>query len=147
MNQQAKLNRLRSLIPFVLDNSLRETSVVQIRGHTSEDKDAILDAISTTGIQHMIVGPFDAIFQVDDDWLKTKRSQHKTSPYWYAFSEMWDSVAHGRPDITEIPTGLQRIQEYSIQNIIFEMDILWDDHDHRSPIKLAAFPDCHDFVR
>jgi hypothetical protein len=40
-----KLNVLKNLIPFVLDNSIRESTVGQLRGHTVEDKNAILTAL------------------------------------------------------------------------------------------------------
>ena len=73
LSQEEKLERLRTIIPFVVDNSLRETSVVQIRGHTVIDKDIILESLKPTGIQHIIVGTFDFVHQVDDEWLKIKQ--------------------------------------------------------------------------
>ena len=41
----ARRNRLRDLDLFVLDNSLRETTVGQLRGHTLENKRKIYDQV------------------------------------------------------------------------------------------------------
>ena len=40
-----KMDRLRDLDLFVLDNSIRETTVGQLRGHTLEDKFAIYEEV------------------------------------------------------------------------------------------------------
>ena len=40
-----KIQRLKELDLFVLDNSIRETTVGQLRGHTLEDKWAIYDEV------------------------------------------------------------------------------------------------------
>ena len=40
-----KMSRLRDLDLFVLDNSIRETTVGQLRGHTLEDKWAIYEEV------------------------------------------------------------------------------------------------------
>ena len=49
---QEKLQRLRTVRPYVVDNSIRESTVVQIYGHVAEDKDAILDALAEVGSAH-----------------------------------------------------------------------------------------------
>ena len=40
-----KMSRLRDLDLFVLDNSIRETTVGQVRGHTLQDKWAIYEEV------------------------------------------------------------------------------------------------------
>ena len=70
-----KVNVLKNLIPFVLDNSIRESTVGQLRGHTLEDKNAILTALKgtpavegapekTTGIKHIVVATFNDLESV-----------------------------------------------------------------------------------
>ena len=41
-----RTERLKNLDLFVLDNSMRETTVGQLRGHTLEDKMAIYEEVS-----------------------------------------------------------------------------------------------------
>ena len=106
-SQKAKIERLKTMDVFVLDNSLRETSVCQIRGHSLEDKDAILASLNETGINDIIVASFCDMKAVDDVWLDGLRKEGKMQARFYAFSEMWQDVVDGAP-LTDIPTGLQR---------------------------------------
>jgi hypothetical protein len=66
-----KVNVLKNLIRFVLDNSIRESTV----GHTVEDKNAILTALKgtpavegapekTAGIKHIVVATFNDLESV-----------------------------------------------------------------------------------
>lgn len=43
---EERTERLRNMDLFVLDNSMRETTVGQLRGHTLEDKYAIYEEVS-----------------------------------------------------------------------------------------------------
>ncbi len=53
-----KRRRLRDLDLFVLDNSIRESTVGQIRAHTLENKWAILEEVKKCGHENIIVGAF-----------------------------------------------------------------------------------------
>ena len=48
--QNEKLKQLKELDLFVLDNSLRESTVGQLRGHTIENKWKIYDEVSRSYI-------------------------------------------------------------------------------------------------
>ena len=43
---------------FVLDNSLRETTVASLYGHTVEGKYRVLEAVRAAGMRHLILGAF-----------------------------------------------------------------------------------------
>lgn len=58
------LSQLNDL--FILDNSLRETTVGSARGHTLEEKHKIVDAIAETGIEEVILGAFGSKISVCD---------------------------------------------------------------------------------
>jgi hypothetical protein len=121
------------MVPFVLDNSIRETTVVQLRGHVAADKDAILESLEGTGIDHIIVGAFGDLKRVDDTWLENKHKEGKIQENFYAFSEMVTDVVGGVP-IADIPPGLLKIKKYGIKNCILEVDIMCT---RRDPIKFS----------
>ena len=78
----SKRNRLRDMKVFVLDNSLRESTVGQVVGHSLRDKFEVLDEISKCGFNHQIVGAFGVARRVDDafyfalNWLKWPRERN-----------------------------------------------------------------------
>ena len=49
--QIAKYDRLKELDLFVLDNSIRETSIGQLKGHTAEDKFRIYEEAAKCGFK------------------------------------------------------------------------------------------------
>ena len=55
---------------FVLDNSLRESTVGQDKGHTLADKVGVLDAVKSCGFRHIVIGVLNAKRQVDDDLVR-----------------------------------------------------------------------------
>lgn len=116
---QAKAEKLRNLDLFVLDNSLRESTVGQVRGHTLANKWAILDEVHKCGFTEINVASFSHAPRVDDDFVKElcKRYADDLTPY-YAFSEIGEG-----PDKNECPVGLTKIMKYGLQNVIFEIDI------------------------
>jgi hypothetical protein len=53
LSQAEKFKRLKNVELFILDNTVRESTVAQIRGHTIVDKYAIMDTIMVVGgIKH-----------------------------------------------------------------------------------------------
>ena len=121
----AKLHRLKTMDVFVLDNSLRETSVAQVRGHVLKDKELIAEAIQGTGIDQFIVASFGNLARVDDLWLQQRRAAGMIDDSMYAFSEMWDMASGGLNTIPSdvVPLGLQKICTYGIKNVILEIDL------------------------
>ena len=130
-----KVNVLKNLIPFVLDNSIRESTVGQLRGHTVEDKNAILTALKgtpavegapekTTGIKHIVVATFNDLESVEQVWLKELKENDPTTFekfFIYAFSELHGATID---KFEEEPVGLKKSRECEVPNLIFEFDIL-----------------------
>lgn len=120
-----RLNRLRRLKLFVLDNSVRETTVAQTKGHTLQDKWKIMEFVRKSGLRHQIIGTFAKQRRVDDQFapLVTADSRY-AGQRLYAFSELADAPAPPTLEqvLATLPVGLQRCAEYGISNIILEMD-------------------------
>eukprot|EP00038_Savillea_parva_P003570 m.127559 g.127559 ORF g.127559 m.127559 type:complete len:470 (+) comp11212_c0_seq1:270-1679(+) len=133
--------RLKTLDLLLIDNSLRESTVVQVYGHVEADKDIILDSLKNVGAQYVVAGAFGDLERVDDKWLAGKKAKDLIEPNWITFSEIveWTDVQEseaedlyqmglmeyegGRiepPD--ELPRGLAKSSQYGLYNVIFEMD-------------------------
>ena len=127
----AKRAYLRDMKVFVLDNSLRESTVAQPKGHTLDDKAKILEQIKSVGFTDIIVAAFGGKDdrRVDDAFcekLDTYFSDSSSSISTYAFSEIWDTFLADRDILygeDYIPVGLQRMKKYGIQNAIIEIDV------------------------
>ena len=118
---------------FVLDNSLRESTVGQTHGHLLEDKLAIMDAVASVGVTHKIIGAFSGSRQVDDALATKLRARGDDMSTTYGFTEDSDTTKSGAmlfgPD--HIPAGLRKMAELGVQNPIIEIDfddttIAWD---------------------
>jgi hypothetical protein len=116
-----KLERLKTIRPFVLDNSLRETSVAQVRGHTFENKEEIFNAVRSAGLTEVIVASFGDLKRVDDVWLEQKKAEGKIENTFWAFSELWETFDENKVPRMCDPQGLRKTKLYGIHNIIFEI--------------------------
>ena len=67
--EKKKRARLKDLDLIVLDNSLRESTVGQLRGHTLENKRRIYDEVRKCGFQFKIVAAYSHMTRVDDYWV------------------------------------------------------------------------------
>jgi hypothetical protein len=119
MRQHDVSQRLRELNPFVLDNSLRETAVAQMIGMPSAVKNAIMDIVLEFDVDGFIVATFNDLVTSDDDFVRRLkfRSEEAQKKCW-AYAEM---VPDG--DLSQTPTGLKKIFEYGIRNVILEVDV------------------------
>ena len=82
-----KRERLRNLDLFVLDNSIRESTVGQIRGHTLENKWAILEQVKKCGFKNVILSAFTHMPRVDDEFVRILSEKEDISDY-FTFSEI-----------------------------------------------------------
>ena len=114
----SKRERLRNLDLFVLDNSLRESTVGQIRAHTLENKWAILKEVKRCGYDNIIVGSFSHMPRVDDEFVSQLSQKEPDMSKFFAFSE-----AREKESVDIIPVGLAKMIKYSIPNPIFEIDL------------------------
>lgn len=131
IDSKEKIDRLKNLRPFVLDNSIRESTVAQVRGHIKSDKYAIFNAVKATGIKSCIVATFGGLPSVEDQWLEEMRDDGvmDSNKYdLYAFSEIYDSsVITFKGDLNElrkVPIGLRKSKIYKVKNIIIEINIM-----------------------
>ncbi len=122
---ESKRERLRNMKVFVLDNSLRESTVGQIVGHSIEDKFKILDATNDCGFTHQIIGNFSTNCRVDDKFAAEvqKRGEELSDRSFYSFSEVYEEVDdQGRFVKDHIPIGLKKMQTFGVPNPIIEVD-------------------------
>lgn len=115
---EKKRHVLRELDMFVLDNSLRESSVGQLRGHTLENKWAILEEIKKCRFKHVIISGFTPLPRVDDTFVKLLSERESDMSNYFAFSELGEG-----PLMQEFPAGLKKMKTYGIQNPIIEIDL------------------------
>ena len=118
---------------FVLDNSLRETTVASLYGHTIEGKYRILKAVRSAGMKHLILGAFGPTRRVDENFIASLRDRGdmRDDEHYYAFSEFLNADAPwfegarkaGDGDDT-MPYGLTVCKDLGIPNAIIEIDLM-----------------------
>ena len=122
--RRKRLNRLKNLDFFVLDNSIRESTIGQLRGHTLKDKIEILNEIKKTGIKDIIVASFSHATQVDDDFCQWLVDTGEDTTNFYSFSEVTEGLnKDGAYDIETIPISLRKNKKYGLRHTIFEIDL------------------------
>ena len=125
--QDKKRQRLKNLGLFVLDNSIRESTVGQLHNHTLQNKIDILEQVQKVGIKDVIVAAFSHMTRVDDDFVKYLKDKEYDFSHYYSFSEVTEGVKDGTYDTETLPIALKKIHKYAIPNIIFEIDLANDD--------------------
>ena len=112
-----KCQILKNLDLFVLDNSLRESTVGQLKGHTLEDKWAILEESKKCGFKNIIVAAFSHMPRVDDAFVEELTKKESDLGCFFAFTEV------GELDDPDIPVGLAKMKKYGLKNPIIEIDL------------------------
>ncbi|VDI59828.1 Hypothetical predicted protein [Mytilus galloprovincialis] len=118
-----KYQVLKDLDLFVLDNSIRESTVGQLRGHTIENKWKVYDEVKKCGFKHTIVASFNHSTRVDDVFIKQLADRGEDRAGLWAFSEITDAIKKKVPDTERIPVGLRKMKEAGLYNVIFEIDL------------------------
>lgn len=123
---------LRDRKCFVLDNSLRESTVGQSRGHTIEDKLKIFEATQDVGFKYIIVAAFNGQQRVEDVFLPELKRKGYDFTNFFAFCEVADECKDGKYVWGEahIPMGLQKMKQFSVPNVILEIDLNRADVDY-----------------
>ena len=118
---------MKNLDLFVLENSLRETTVGQLRGHTIEEKWAIYDEVKRVGFKHMIVASFSHMTRLGDTLIQQLREKGEDMSLMYAFTEFLEKVHNDDVEKykEEIPIGMLKCKELGIKNIIIEADLVY----------------------
>ena len=125
--QLEKRERLKNLDFFVLDNSIRESTVGQLRSHTLENKLAIFEQVKKVGIKDIIVASFSHMTRVDDDFVQYLKDNNYDFSHFYSFSEVTEGVKEGAYDTETIPVSLKKNRKYGIPHTFFEMDLANED--------------------
>jgi len=128
-----KRRRLKNLDLFVLDNSLRETTVGQLRGHTIENKWGIYNEVKRVGFKHKIVASFSHMTRLGDTFIQQLHEKGEDMTYSYAFTELLEKVRNDDVEKykKEIPIGMLKCKELGIKNIIIEADLVYKAIDYK----------------
>jgi hypothetical protein len=144
-----KRERLREMKVFVLDNSLRESTVGQVVGHSLDDKFKILDEITKCGFHDQIMGAFSQLRRVDDAFCQ-KLAERSTDArlHKYAFTEDSDTTVNGEMLFGQdhIPIGLQKMKKYKIPSAIIEVDVADEGVDWEGKFPVSKFMEMITFL-
>lgn len=119
--------RLKTMEPFVLDNSIRESTVAQQLGHVKEDKYSILRTVEEAGFDNIIVASFSDLPQVEDAWLSELVAEGRVRSNYLSFTELFDKCNEDKTPSQEVPLGLFKIIKYNIPNAIIELNLFQVD--------------------
>ena len=122
-------DRLKNLDFFILDNSIRESTVGQLRSHTLQNKIDIFKQVKRCGLKHVIVATFAHMTRVDDDFCQYLKDNGEDFSDLYSFSEITEGLTNGSYDTERMPIALAKNHRYGLRNIIFEMDLFNPDCD------------------
>ena len=121
-----KLRQLAGLPLVVIDNSVRETTVGAITGHTLADKHRYMELVRDVGIRHQLVATFSSLQRrVDDQFCLELRADpaRYAGQVLYCFAETAGALRGAGEPLDLAPTvGMLRAQEYGIRNIFLELD-------------------------
>ena len=124
-----KLERLKDMDFFILDNSIRESTVGQIRSHTLQNKIDIFKQIKKCGLRDIIVASFSHMTRVDDDFCQHLVDSGEDFTNLYSFSEVTEGLRNGRYDTEKIPNSMKKNKKYGLRHTVFEMDLANPDCD------------------
>ena len=127
-----KRDRLKNLDFFILDNSIRESTVGQLRSHTLANKLQIYEHVKACGIKDIIVASFANLTRVDDDFCQYLRDHGEDFSRLYSFSEVSEGIKDGAYDTESIPVSLRKNKRYGLRNVVLECDLVdnsckWDE--------------------
>src|SRR3569833_767151 len=119
---QEKIDRLRSMQPYLIDLSLRENPVGARIGQTLADKLAILPRLREFGFRFFLLGSFVfallVVPVVDDDFMMYLRDHQLDMNGCFAFTDIGIAAADG----TFTPSPSQRkLQAYGVPNTLHEI--------------------------
>ena len=118
-----KRERLKNLDFFVLDNSIRESTVGQLRSHTLENKFDIYEQVKKCGIKDIIVASFSNMPRVDDKFCEELVRRREDFRRLYSFSEVTGELKNGVYDTEKLPAALPKNKKYGLRNVFFEVDL------------------------
>ena len=117
-----KLDRLRTVEPFLIDLSLRENPVGARVGQTLSDKLALLPLLRAFGFQNILLGTLDYAdpdeLEVDDDFMAhLQQFDHDALRGGWAFTDIGrDDGAGFQPS-----RSMQKLAAYQVPNTLLEI--------------------------
>ena len=120
----SKRQRLREMDFIILDNSLRESTVGQLKSHTLENKKAIYAQVKRCELNYIIVASFAQTPRVDDTFCQWLKDEGEDFSKLVSFSEISTGIRNGVYDTERIPSGLKKNKEYGLYNTFFEFDLM-----------------------
>ena len=138
VEQNEKRRALRDVDFFLLDNSIRESTVGQLRGHTLENKMKIYEEVKKCGIKNIVVASFSHMTRVDDVFVEKLVDQGEDLSTLFSFSEVTDKIKEGVPDTDSIPVALKKMKDFKLRNPIFEIDLLDKNIDWESKFTVES---------
>jgi len=124
-----KLERLKDMDLFILDNTMRETTVAALKAHTVENKRAILEEIKKCGFKYYIVESFNSQTRIGDIFLQELLDKGEDLSNAFAFSELWEKIEDEIPQ-PDIPIGLKKCKQFGINNVMLEFDLMYYKIDY-----------------
>ncbi|XP_078352217.1 uncharacterized protein LOC144636888, partial [Oculina patagonica] len=124
--EKRKRARLKDLDLIVLDNSLRESTVGQLRGHTLENKWNIYNEVKKCRFKFIVVAAFSHMTRVDDTFIEQIVAKGEDVSNLFAFTEVIEQNKDGIPDTRILPVGLRKMKEYGLVNPIIEIELAHD---------------------
>ena len=118
-----KRQRLKDLDFIILDNSIRESTVGQLRSHTLENKKAIYRQVKKCEFKWILVASFAQTPRVDDDFCQWLKDQNEDFSQFVSFSEISTGLRNGVYDTEKIPTAMLKNKKYGLYNVMFEFDL------------------------
>ena len=120
---EKKRERLRNVDFFILDNSIRESTVGQLRGHTLQNKQKIYKQVKACLIDSVIVASFSHMTRVDDQFCQWLKDEGEDFDKLFSFSEVSEGLRDGVYDMETVPISLRKNRQYGIYNTILEVDL------------------------
>ncbi len=113
---------------FILDNSLRETTVGVPRGHTYQEKHKIVDAIAESGLQEVILGAFGSKISVDSQVAARWTTLGQKFDHTWGFTSAYDMESYDQDALCD--------NFYSFQDKVKSGNVVYhqDDHDYYVPV-------------
>ena len=130
--KKRKLESLKTLDCFVMDNSLCGSAFGELRGHTLENKLNIYEEVKKCGFENIIVASLGHTASIDDFFLEELVKRNEDMSKFYAFSDLVSMpVTNGVPDTITIPIGLTKMITFGLTNPIFEIDLADGSVDYK----------------
>ena len=104
--EAVKRETLRNLDCFILDNSIRESTVGQLCGHTLKNKWKIYEEVRKCGFNNIVVASFAHMTVVDDHFVQQLVESGEDRSTLFAFTEATAGVKNGVMDTKTLPIEL-----------------------------------------